>query len=360
VAEIARSELEPSAWPCHAGRVRRHRRGPPARLGDDGALAPVEAFRRSRPGDWFTPRGCAGRAFDRPGPRRAAPRERPRRRHPSFRRRGTSWEPTIEIDATSTRPSRTDRTRRGVAAGAVGLAVSVDRERTGASNARACATYARAVAVADHVLITVSNGPRRAADHARRSSQGSAVSAASSGCRWFDRNIDRLARRPWSRGRVRHRRRRGSRRTTLANGDARPGSHHPAGGSLSGRSRAASHTRIRPNTVPARAIRVARPPTRRSAGASRFSVLDRQPGASEPGRQERGVGRGSGPNVRPERPGFRGHTGPDQPTDGVARNPAGGRPTSRSAVEVGSPSRSPRAQKSEHPVSNRTAAPAGI
>jgi hypothetical protein len=109
---------------------------------------------------------------------------------------GVSWEPTIDIDAdihqVVAHPSEPDVV---LAAGAVGLAVSVDGgaswriEREGLH-----ATYARAVAVSgDHVLLTVSNGPRggRAAIYRTALEPGSAFERCTVGLpEWFDGNID--------------------------------------------------------------------------------------------------------------------------------------------------------------------------
>jgi hypothetical protein len=168
------------------------------RLGDDGVLAPVEAFETIEGREtWFTPWGG-------PPAVRSIAQDLSRRLHanvhvggiPRSVDAGASWEPTIDIDAdihqVVAHPSEPDVV---LAAGAVGLAVSVDGgaswriEREGLH-----ATYARAVAVAgDHVLLTVSNGPRggRAAIYRTTLEPGSAFERCTVGLpEWFDHNID--------------------------------------------------------------------------------------------------------------------------------------------------------------------------
>ena len=109
---------------------------------------------------------------------------------------GASWEPTIDIDAdvhqVVAHPTEPDV---ALAAGAVGLAVSVDGgsswriEREGLH-----ATYARAVAVAgDRILLSVSNGPRggRGAVYLTALEPGSTFERCTEGLpEWFDGNID--------------------------------------------------------------------------------------------------------------------------------------------------------------------------
>ena len=104
--------------------------------------------------------------------------------------------PTIDIDAdvhqVVAHPTQPDVV---LAAGAVGLAVSVDGgsswriEREGLH-----ATYARAVAVADAwVLLSVSNGPRggRGAVYRTALEPGSTFERCTEGLpEWFDGNID--------------------------------------------------------------------------------------------------------------------------------------------------------------------------
>jgi hypothetical protein len=168
------------------------------RLGDDSLLAPVEAFEAiAGRDDWFTPWGG-------PPAVRSIARDLSGRLHanvhvggiPRSVDAGASWEPTIDIDAdihqVVAHPYEPDVV---LAAGAVGLAVSVDGgaswriEREGLH-----ATYARAVAMAgDHVLLTVSNGPRggRAAIYRTTLEPGSAFERCTVGLpEWFDSNID--------------------------------------------------------------------------------------------------------------------------------------------------------------------------
>jgi len=168
------------------------------RLGDDGGLDPVEAFEAIEGrDDWYTPWGG-------PPAVRSIAQDLSGRLHanvhvggiPRSVDAGASWEPTIEIDAdihqVVAHPSEPDVV---LAAGAVGLAASVDGgaswriEREGLH-----ATYARAVAVAgDHVLLTVSDGPRggRAAIYRTVLEPGSAFERCTVGLpEWFDRNID--------------------------------------------------------------------------------------------------------------------------------------------------------------------------
>ena len=168
------------------------------RLGDDGGLDPVDAFEAIEGREtWFTPWGG-------PPAVRSIAQDLSGRLHanvhvggiPRSVDAGASWEPTIDIDAdihqVVAHPSEPDVV---LAAGAVGLAVSVDGgaswriEREGLH-----ATYARAVAVAgDHVLLTVSNGPRggRAAIYRTVLEPGSAFERCTVGLpEWFDGNID--------------------------------------------------------------------------------------------------------------------------------------------------------------------------
>ena len=167
-------------------------------VGDDGALARVEAFGTVEGrGSWFTPWGG-------PPAVRSIAQDLAGRLHANVHVGGiprsvdaaASWEPTIDIDAdvhqVVAHPTEPDVV---LAAGAVGLAVSVDGgsswriEREGLH-----ATYARAVAVAgDHVLLTVSNGPRggRAAIYRTALEPGSAFERCTRGLPdWFDGNID--------------------------------------------------------------------------------------------------------------------------------------------------------------------------
>jgi hypothetical protein len=198
-AEVARSELElVCVVTTSQGVFVGTEEARLLRLGDDGALAPVEAFEAIEGREtWFTPWGG-------PPAVRSIAQDLSGRLHanvhvggiPRSVDAGTSWEPTIEIDAdihqVVAHPSEPDVV---LAAGAVGLAVSVDGgaswriEREGLH-----ATYARAVAVAgDHVLITVSNGPRggRAAIYRTVLEPGSAFERCTVGLpEWFDRNID--------------------------------------------------------------------------------------------------------------------------------------------------------------------------
>jgi hypothetical protein len=197
--EVARSELElvcavATSQGVFVGTEEAHL----LRLGDDGVLAPVEAFETIEGREtWFTPWGG-------PPAVRSIAQDLSRRLHanvhvggiPRSVDAGASWEPTIDIDAdihqVVAHPSEPDVV---LAAGAVGLAVSVDGgaswriEREGLH-----ATYARAVAVAgDHVLLTVSNGPRggRAAIYRTTLEPGSAFERCTVGLpEWFDHNID--------------------------------------------------------------------------------------------------------------------------------------------------------------------------
>ena len=158
-------------------------------VGDDGPLAPVEAFGTVEGREtWFTPWGG-------PPAVRSIAQDLAGRLHanvhvggiPRSVDAGASWEPTIDIDAdvhqVVAHPTEPDVV---LAAGAVGLAVSVDGgsswriEREGLH-----ATYARAVAVAgDRVLLSVSNGPRggRARSTGPRSNRVPRSSAAPRGC----------------------------------------------------------------------------------------------------------------------------------------------------------------------------------
>jgi hypothetical protein len=167
-------------------------------VGDDGRLAPVEAFGTVKGREtWFTPWGG-------PPAVRSIAQDLAGRLHanvhvggiPRSVDAGASWEPTIDIDAdvhqVVAHPTEPDVV---LAAGAVGLAVSVDGgsswriEREGLH-----ATYARAVAVAgDRVLLSVSNGPRggRAAVYRVALEPGSTFERCTEGLpEWFDGNID--------------------------------------------------------------------------------------------------------------------------------------------------------------------------
>ena len=167
-------------------------------VGDDGVLAPLEAFETvGGRGTWFTPWGG-------PPAVRSIAQDLAGRLHanvhvggiPRSVDAGASWEPTIDIDAdvhqVVAHPTEPDVV---LAAGAVGLAVSVDGgsswriEREGLH-----ATYARAVAVAgDRVLLSVSNGPRggRAAIYRTALEPGSTFERCTEGLpEWFDGNID--------------------------------------------------------------------------------------------------------------------------------------------------------------------------
>lgn len=167
-------------------------------VGDDGVLAPLEAFETvGGRGTWFTPWGG-------PPAVRSIAQDLAGRLHanvhvggiPRSVDAGGSWEPTIDIDAdvhqVVAHPTEPDVV---LAAGAVGLAVSVDGgsswriEREGLH-----ATYARAVAVAgDRVLLSVSNGPRggRAAIYRTALEPGSTFERCTEGLpEWFDGNID--------------------------------------------------------------------------------------------------------------------------------------------------------------------------
>jgi len=167
-------------------------------VGDDGPLAPVEAFGTVEGRDtWFTPWGG-------PPAVRSIAQDLAGRLHanvhvggiPRSVDAGASWEPTIDIDAdvhqVVAHPTEPDVV---LAAGAVGLAVSVDGgsswriEREGLH-----ATYARAVAVAgDRILLSVSNGPRggRGAVYRTALEPGSTFERCTEGLpEWFDGNID--------------------------------------------------------------------------------------------------------------------------------------------------------------------------
>ena len=167
-------------------------------VGDDGVLAPLEAFETVGGREtWFTPWGG-------PPAVRSIAQDLAGRLHanvhvggiPRSVDAGASWEPTIDIDAdvhqVVAHPTEPDVV---LAAGAVGLAVSVDGgsswriEREGLH-----ATYARAVAVAgDRVLLSVSNGPRggRAAIYRTALEPGSTFERCTEGLpEWFDGNID--------------------------------------------------------------------------------------------------------------------------------------------------------------------------
>jgi hypothetical protein len=167
-------------------------------VGDDGVLAPLEAFETVGGREtWFTPWGG-------PPALRSIAQDLAGRLHanvhvggiPRSVDAGASWEPTIDIDAdvhqVVAHPTEPEVV---LAAGAVGLAVSVDGgsswriEREGLH-----ATYARAVAVAgDRVLLSVSNGPRggRAAMYRTALEPGSTFERCTEGLpEWFDGNID--------------------------------------------------------------------------------------------------------------------------------------------------------------------------
>ncbi len=198
--DVARSELDltclaPTSHGVLAGTEEAHL----LRLvGDDGTLAPVEAFETVEGREtWFTPWGG-------PPAVRSIAQDLAGRLHanvhvggiPRSVDAGQSWVPTIDIDADVhqivAHPTQPDVV---LAAGAVGLAVSVDGgsswriEREGLH-----ATYARAVAVADAwVLLSVSNGPRggRGAVYRTALEPGSAFERCTEGLpEWFDGNID--------------------------------------------------------------------------------------------------------------------------------------------------------------------------
>jgi hypothetical protein len=167
-------------------------------VGDDGILAPFEAFETVEGREtWFTPWGG-------PPAVRSIAQDVAGRLHanvhvggiPRSVDAGASWEPTIDIDADVHQVvAHSTETDVVLAAGAVGLAVSADGgsswriEREGLH-----ATYARAVAVAgDRVLLSVSNGPRggRAAVYRTALERGSTFERCSEGLpEWFDGNID--------------------------------------------------------------------------------------------------------------------------------------------------------------------------
>jgi hypothetical protein len=167
-------------------------------VGENGSLAPVEAFETVEGREtWFTPWGG-------PPAVRSIAQDLAGRLHvnvhvggiPRSLDAGASWVPTIDIDAdvhqVVAHPTQPDVV---LAAGAVGLAVSVDGgsswriEREGLH-----ATYARAVAVADAwVLLSVSNGPRggRGAVYRTALEPGSRFERCTEGLpEWFDGNID--------------------------------------------------------------------------------------------------------------------------------------------------------------------------
>jgi hypothetical protein len=167
-------------------------------VGDDGTLAPVEAFETVEGREtWYTPWGG-------PPAVRSIAQDLAGRLHanvhvggiPSSVDAGVSWAPTIDIDAdvhqVVAHPTQPDVV---LAAGAVGLAVSVDGgsswriEREGLH-----ATYARAVAVAgERVLVSVSNGPRggRGAIYRGGLEPGATFERCTEGLPvWFDGNID--------------------------------------------------------------------------------------------------------------------------------------------------------------------------
>jgi hypothetical protein len=167
-------------------------------VGDDGTLAPVEAFETVEGREtWFTPWGG-------PPAVRSIAQDLAGRLHanvhvggiPRSVDAGASWTPTIDIDAdvhqVLAHPTQPDVV---LAAGAVGLAVSVNGgsdwriEREGLH-----ATYARAVAVAGAwVLLSVSNGPRggRGAVYRTAPEPGSTFERCTEGLpEWFDGNID--------------------------------------------------------------------------------------------------------------------------------------------------------------------------
>jgi hypothetical protein len=167
-------------------------------FGDDGTLAPVEAFETVEGREsWYTPWGG-------PPAVRSIAQDLAGRLHanvhvggiPRSVDAGASWAPTIDIDAdvhqVVAHPTQPDVV---LAAGAVGLAVSVDGgsswriEREGLH-----ATYARAVAVAgDRVLVSVSNGPRggRGAVYRGALEPGATFERCTEGLpEWFDGNID--------------------------------------------------------------------------------------------------------------------------------------------------------------------------
>jgi hypothetical protein len=198
--DVARSELDlaclaPTSHGVLAGTQEAHL----LRLvGDDGTLAPVEAFETVEGREtWFTPWGG-------PPAVRSIAQDLAGRLHanvhvggiPRSVDAGESWVPTIDIDADVhqivAHPTQPDVV---LAAGAVGLAVSVDGgsswriEREGLH-----ATYARAVAVADAwVLLSVSNGPRggRGAVYRTALEPGSTFERCTEGLpEWFDGNID--------------------------------------------------------------------------------------------------------------------------------------------------------------------------
>jgi hypothetical protein len=167
-------------------------------VGDDGTLAPVEAFEAMEGREtWYTPWG--GPPAVRSIAQDLAGRLLANVHVGGIPRSvdgGASWAPTIDIDAdvhqVVAHPTQPDVV---LAAGAVGLAVSVDGgsswriEREGLH-----ATYARAVAVAgERVLVSVSNGPRggRGAIYRGGLEPGATFERCTEGLPvWFDGNID--------------------------------------------------------------------------------------------------------------------------------------------------------------------------
>ena len=277
-----------------AGRVRRHRGGPPA---------PARRRRRPRtgrgvrddrgPGDLVHPVGrAAGRAFDRPGPLRAPPRERPRRRHPSFRRRGGE----LGADDRHRRgypPGRRApvRTRRGAgrgrrrARGERGRGSELaHRTRGPARDVRSGRRDGRRPRPA-HRLQRAARRPGRDLPHdARAGVRVRALHRRAAGVVRQQHRL-RLARRPWWRGRVRHGRRRGlplGRRRRTVDARGRPASRRSARCGSPERSIvrdvAATGSGRTPSPAPPNRPRCAGSPgrrTRRSAGARRGSSCSR-------------------------------------------------------------------------------------
>ncbi len=198
--EVARSELDLAclARTTHGVLVGTEEAHLLRLVGDDATLAPLEAFETVDGREtWFTPWGG-------PPAVRSIAQDLAGRLHanvhvggiPRSVDAGASWEPTIDIDAdihqVVAHPTQPDVV---LAAGAVGLAVSVDGgsswriEREGLH-----ATYARAVAVAgDRILLSVSNGPRggRGAVYRTALEPGSTFERCTEGLpEWFDGNID--------------------------------------------------------------------------------------------------------------------------------------------------------------------------
>jgi hypothetical protein len=165
---------------------------------DDGDLVPVEGFDRVEGREkWYTPWGgppaVRSLAVDLAG-----------RIHanvhvggiPRSRDGGSTWEPTIDVDAdvhqVIAHPTEPDVV---LAAGAVGLALSEDGGSTWRiERAGLVSTYARAVAVADEtVLLSASDGPRggRAALYRTTLEPGASLERCTEGLpEWFDANID--------------------------------------------------------------------------------------------------------------------------------------------------------------------------